>query len=74
MLLNLIALFEAAPQDNTDILTLASDGNWWGVKVKNNEIEEKLYELGENFNIENEWGYREMADLINFLGIDNTDI
>ena len=39
---------------NTHILTLASDYNWWGVKVKNKEIQEQLEDLEENFNIENE--------------------
>lgn len=59
---------------NCDILTLASDYNWWGVKVKDNEIEEKLFETDSGFYIENEWGSSEMHDLISILGIDNTDI
>lgn len=61
-------------QDNKNILTLASDGNWWGVKVKDVEIEEKLREKEEQFDIEFEWGVTEMCDLIRILGIDNTDI
>ena len=61
-------------KDNTDILTLASDGNWWGVKVKDTDIQETLYDNEEHFNIENEWGSREMCDLVSLLGIDNTDI
>ena len=28
-------------QKNNDILTLASDYNWWGVKVKDKNIQEK---------------------------------
>ena len=61
-------------KENTDILTLAADGNWWGVKAKDKEIEEQLSELEENFIIENEWQSNEMHDLIFILGIDITDI
>ena len=61
-------------QKNSDILTLASDGNWWCVKVKDNEIQEKLYDSEWQFNIENEWGSSEMVDLVDLLGIGNTDI
>ena len=61
-------------QKNSDIITLASDGNWWGVKVKDNEIQEQLYDNEWQFNIENEWGSNEMFDLVDLLGIDNTDI
>jgi len=61
-------------QKNGDILTLASDGNWWGVKVKDNEIQEQLYDNEWQFNIVNEWGSSEMYDLIGLLGIENTDI
>lgn len=61
-------------KDNSDILTLASDGNWWDVKTKNKEIQEQLEELNKEFAIENEWGSSEMYDLINLLGMDNTDI
>lgn len=61
-------------KDNSDILTLASDGNWWGVKVKDSDIQEELFDNEEQFNIENEWGSREIYDLISLLGIDNTDI
>jgi len=61
-------------RDNSDILTLASDYNWWGVKVKDNDIQEELFDNEEQFNIKNEWGYSEMYDLVNLLGIDNTDI
>lgn len=35
-------------RDNSDILTLASDYNWWGVKVKDKEIQEQLSDT--------EWG------------------
>ena len=61
-------------QNNKDILTLASDGNWWGVKVKNKEIQEQLYDNEWQFNIENEWGSSEMCILVELLNIDNTDI
>lgn len=61
-------------QSNKDILTLASDGNWWGVKVKNKEIQEQLYDNEWQFNIENEWGSREMSILVELLNINNTDI
>lgn len=61
-------------QDNSDILTLASDGNWWAVKVKDKNIQEKLYDNDEIFVIKNEWGASEMYDLITLLGIGTTDI
>lgn len=60
--------------DNTDILTLAADGNWWGVKVKDKAIQERLYDDEKQFNIENEWQHRQMYDLIALLGIGITDI
>lgn len=61
-------------RDNSDILTLASDGNWWGVKVKDKSIQEQLFENDKQFDITNEWGSREMCDLVSILGIGNTDI
>ncbi len=61
-------------RDNKDILTLASDGNWWGVKVKDEEIQEELFDNEEQFDIENEWRSSEMYDLVSLLGIDNTGI
>lgn len=61
-------------QANTDILTLASDHNWWGVKVKDKEIQEQLEEMDAPFTIENEWDSSEMHDLIFLLGIGITDI
>ena len=61
-------------RDNKDILTLASDYNWWGVKVKDREIEEQLFDSETNFTIENEWHAGEIHDLIRLLEIDNTDI
>jgi hypothetical protein len=60
-------------QKNSDILTLGSDYNWWVVKVKNKDIQEELYESEANFKIQNEWDYNEMCDLVNLLGLDNTD-
>jgi len=53
---------------------LASDGNRWGVKVKDAEIQEQLYDNKWQFNIVNEWGSSEMFDLVDLLGIGNTDI
>jgi hypothetical protein len=61
-------------KDNSDILTLASDYNWWGVKVKDKEIQEQLFDNNTQFEIENEWGSSEMYDLIHLLGIGNTDL
>ena len=59
---------------NKDILTLASDGNWWGVKVKDKNIQEQLNENDLQFEIEREWDSHEMCSLVYLLGIDNTDI
>ena len=59
---------------NKDILTLASDHNFWGVKVKDNEIQEQLFDNDKQFGISNEWDASEMMDLISLLGIDNVDI
>lgn len=61
-------------KNNSDILTLASDYNWWGVKVKDEEIQEQLYEEDYLFEIEQEWSHKEMYTLIELLGIDNIDI
>lgn len=61
-------------RDNSDILTLASDHNWWGVKVKDKEIQEELHDNEWNFTIENEWYCHEMYELIDLLGIENTGL
>lgn len=61
-------------RENTDILILGADGNWWGVKVKDKEIQEQLEYNDNIFRIENEWGSSEMYDLIILLGIGLTDI
>jgi hypothetical protein len=60
--------------DNKDILTLASDHNWWGVKAKDKDIQDKLIDSENEFDIEKEWDANEMMDLIDLLGIDNVDI
>ena len=60
-------------QQNSDILTLGSDHNWWVVKVKNKDIQEELYESETSFQIENEWDCHEMFELVNLLGLENTD-
>ena len=56
-------------RDNSDILQLASDGNWWAVWAKDKDIQEQLYERDNNFQIENEWDSSEMHDLVGLLGI-----
>lgn len=61
-------------QNNSDILTLASDHTWWGVKTKDKEIQEQLEESEDEFRIENEWGSSEMHTLVDLLGIGNTGI
>ena len=61
-------------QKNSDILTLASDYNWWGVKVKDKEIQEQLEDEGYQFDIEKEWDSREMYELVDLLEIGNVDI
>lgn len=61
-------------KNNSDILTLASDYNWWGVKVKDEDIQEQLYEEDYLFEIEQEWSHEEMSTLIELLGIDNVDL
>ena len=60
-------------RDNSDILTLASDHNYWGVRIKDKAIWE-LFEEENQFQIEREWDSSEMYDLISLIGIDNTDI
>jgi hypothetical protein len=61
-------------QKNNDILTLASDYNWWGVKVKDKEIQEELDDSNCQFKITQEWDSNEMNELVSILGIGNTDI
>jgi hypothetical protein len=61
-------------QKNNDILTLASDYNWWGVKVKDKEIQEELDDSNCQFKITQEWDSNEMDELVSILGIGNTDI
>ena len=60
-------------KNNSDIITLASDGNYWGIKIKNKEIWEQFKE-DYDFKIEREWNSSEIHDLISLLGMDNTDI
>jgi len=60
-------------KDNKEILTLGSDHNFWVVKVLDEEIQDDLYETESGFHIENEWGSREMHDLIGLLGVNVTD-
>lgn len=60
--------------DNKDILTLASDHNWWVVKTKDTEIQELLEEIDSVFTIENEWDSEEIHNLVYLLGLEVTDI
>lgn len=61
-------------QANKEILSLGSDGNWWVVKVNDEEINEQLYDSETGFYIENEWGSDEMHTFVDILGINLTDI
>lgn len=61
-------------QKNSDILTLASDHNWWGVKVKDKDIQEQLDDEDCQFTITQEWDSNEMYELVDLLGIGNVDI
>jgi len=61
-------------KNNSDILTLASDGNWWGVEAKDESIQNELEENDDNFRITNEWGASEMFELISLLEISNTSL
>lgn len=61
-------------RDNSDILQLASDHNWWGVKAVDEDIQEQLEEEGIEFKIEREWDSSEMHTLVYLLGINVTDI
>lgn len=63
-----------AIQENSDILTLASDCNWWAVNAKDSNIQFELECANKEFRIENEWDHNQIYDLISLLGIDNTDI
>lgn len=61
-------------QNNKDILTLASDHNWWGVKIKDKAIQEQFEDEGWDFMIEKEWDSDEMHTLVDSLGFEVTDI
>jgi len=61
-------------QHNGHILTLASDGNCWGVRVKDTKIQEQLEDCECNFTITQEWDCHEMFDSISILKIGNTDL
>lgn len=60
--------------ENTDILKLCSDYNWWVVKVIDKEIQEQLEDLDICFQIDNEWNYSQMFDLVSLLNIKQDDI
>jgi len=61
-------------KQNTNILTLAADGNWWGVKALDEDIQEQLENDNCEFAIKFEWGSSEMYDLIDIIGIDVTGL
>ena len=62
-------------RDNKEILTLASDHNFWGVKAVDTDIQEELFDSDNEFHLqETEWGSSEMHDLVGLLGINITDI
>ena len=58
-----------------DLLSLGCDGNWWGVKVKDKEIQEELEDDEKDyFYIEGEWGWREMESLLELIGVEVGDL
>lgn len=61
-------------QKHSDILTLASDHNWWSVWAKDNSIQEELYDSDCEFKITREWDDDEMGELIDLLGIGNVSM
>jgi len=62
-------------RDNKEIITLASDHNFWRVKAVDTDIQEELFDSDNEFHLqETEWGSREMHDLVGLLGINITDI
>ena len=60
-------------KDNSDILQLGSDYNWYNIQVKDKDIQEELHDTETGFHIKNEWGYREVLELLNLLDISITD-
>lgn len=60
-------------QEHKDVLSLGADGNWWVVKVNDEDIQEELYESDKHFRIENEWESLEMFNLIELLGLKIVD-
>lgn len=56
-----------------DLIILGSDNGWFVVKAVAPDIQEKLYESGEGFDIQNEWGYKEAEELLYALGLKVTD-
>ena len=61
-------------QKNKEIFSLGADYNWFGVKLKNKEMQEVLDNEEITFNISDEWGTDEIYCLLNILEIDITDI
>lgn len=58
-----------------DILKICSDHNWWGVKVRDEEIQEQLEELGEEFSFGNkQWGVNEIVILLSLLDLGVYDL
>lgn len=62
-------------QKHQDLFKICADNNWWGVKVKDEEIQKQLEELGETFEFENmQWGYKEMETLLAMIGFGVYDL
>lgn len=60
-------------KNNQDIISLCNDYNWWNVVVNDKEIEELLCDKEENFQIESEWQWRQMVELLEMAGIEIKD-
>jgi len=61
-------------KSNKEIFYLRGDGNWFGVKLKDKEMQEILDNEEITFNISNEWGADEIYNLLDILEINVTDI
>lgn len=60
--------------NNTDIIILASDHNFWVVKAVDKNIQQQLEEEQCEFRIKNEWDSDEMHELVYLLGLTTIDI
>lgn len=55
--------------ENSDILTLANDHNWWGVRPIDKKVRESLEEQDIYFDIEREWSDKEVTALLGLTKI-----